>query len=84
MPEEKIKLVNECKEKEKATDADVQELIGHGLPTTQTGKCLSACVMENLGGVSTRFKSIVLILIEQMIETSIFRRLKMERSMLPQ
>lgn len=55
MPEEKIKLVNECKEKEKATDADVQELIGHGLPTTQTGKCLSACVMENLGGVSTRF-----------------------------
>lgn len=57
MPEEQMKVVNECKEKEKATDADVQGFLGHSLPGSPTAKCLSACVLESTGGVSTRFSS---------------------------
>lgn len=46
------KLLAECQSKEGASDADVSELAARNVPTTQTGKCLHACVHEMLGLVS--------------------------------
>lgn len=43
------KLFNDCKDKEKATDEDVKTMMARDIPTTRTGKCLIACVHENLG-----------------------------------
>lgn len=54
MPEEKMKTANECKDKEKATDADVQAFMTHRMPDTPTGKCLAACIYEKLGAVSIK------------------------------
>lgn len=44
-------LAATCKEKEGATDADVQVFAAHEHPTTHSGKCLTACVMETIGAV---------------------------------
>lgn len=44
-------LAKKCQETEKATDFDVQETLDHELPSTDTGKCLRACIMESLGMV---------------------------------
>lgn len=38
--------------KESATDADVAAMLAHEPPTTQSGRCLSACIMETVGVVS--------------------------------
>lgn len=44
-------LVESCVAKESATDDDVLVLMAMGVPTTTTGNCLSACMMENSGVV---------------------------------
>lgn len=45
-------LMAECKTKEGAADADVQSLTAREHPSTHSGKCLSACIMETIGVVS--------------------------------
>lgn len=42
-------IIGKCKAKEGATDNDVQEAIAHAPPTTRTGQCFNACMMETLG-----------------------------------
>lgn len=42
-------LLNECKTKEGATDADVESILNRQLPTTQSAKCLNACLVETVG-----------------------------------
>lgn len=41
----------QCQAKEGATDQDFNEFITRTVPTTQTSKCLHACVMETLNVV---------------------------------
>lgn len=55
LSEDKMTLANECKEKEKATDEDVQIFANHKLQQTSTGKCLVACIYEKYGGVCGLF-----------------------------
>lgn len=43
------KILEECKAKEGATDADVTSLMAREMPTTQTAKCLNACMVETVG-----------------------------------
>lgn len=40
-----------CQTQEGATDADVQEVINRVQPTTDTSKCLRACMFETFGSV---------------------------------
>lgn len=47
-----MELVQDCKAKEGATDNDIDEMMSEKMPSTQTGKCLSACVAIALGIVS--------------------------------
>lgn len=54
--EDKMKIVNECKEQEKATDDDFQAFLSHKLQQTSTGKCLMACIYEKIGGVCVSFE----------------------------
>lgn len=42
-------LMAECKAKESGTDADVNALLDHQIPTTKSGKCLAACLGETTG-----------------------------------
>lgn len=42
----------ECKEQEKATDADVDTMVNENYPDTKEGKCLVACMQETFGIVS--------------------------------
>ena len=60
MPEDKMKLLNDCKMQEKATDEDVQMFLGQKRPESRTGKCFMACIYERTppGGVS-QFYSII-------------------------
>lgn len=44
-------LAKKCQENEKATDADYELAISHEVPTTETGNCLQACLMEEHGVV---------------------------------
>lgn len=44
-----LSLANECKNKEGATDADVVSLVAREIPSTPTGKCLNACMVETAG-----------------------------------
>lgn len=54
--EDKMKIVNDCKTQEKATDADLQAMKEKkGPPTTPTGKCFVTCLFEKHGAVSTLF-----------------------------
>lgn len=46
------KLADDCKVTENASDEDVKELMEHETPTSTTGKCLHACIHENIGLVS--------------------------------
>lgn len=41
-------MAKNCKEREQATDADLEELVRRDIPTTPTSKCLRACIMESL------------------------------------
>jgi hypothetical protein len=45
-------LLNECKNQEGGTDADVDLLIQMTYPTTHEGKCMVACTHEKMGLVS--------------------------------
>lgn len=49
------RLASECAKKEGVTDADLAEMKDRKLPTTQSGKCLHACIIETLGFVSYSF-----------------------------
>lgn len=42
-------LLDICKVQEGASDADVQEINSHQVPSTHTGQCFNACVMEKAG-----------------------------------
>lgn len=45
-------IAKECAAKEGATDADIQAAMSFKLPTTKSGKCLNACVGEQIKVVS--------------------------------
>lgn len=45
-------MASTCKESEGASDDEVDEMINKTEPTTMTGKCLNACMMEQFGVVS--------------------------------
>lgn len=45
-------IAKECAGKEGASDADIQAAMSFKLPTTSPGKCLSACVGEQIKVVS--------------------------------
>lgn len=45
-------MSQECKEQEKATDADVETMVNENYPETKEGKCLVACMQETFGIVS--------------------------------
>lgn len=45
-------MSQECKEKEKATDVDVETMVNEKYPESQEGKCLMACMQEQFGIVS--------------------------------
>jgi metal-dependent amidase/aminoacylase/carboxypeptidase family protein len=44
-------MSQDCKEKEKASDADVETMIQENYPETKEGKCLVACMQEQFGVV---------------------------------
>lgn len=53
-------MAADCKEKEGATDADVDDMIAKNMPSTKPAKCLTACMMDQFGVVRmTTFKNIV-------------------------
>jgi metal-dependent amidase/aminoacylase/carboxypeptidase family protein len=45
-------MSQECKEQEKATDADVETMVNENYPDSKEGKCLVACMQETFGIVS--------------------------------
>lgn len=45
------KIVMDCAEKEKATQADLEEFMAHKPATSPTAKCHRACLHENFGTV---------------------------------
>lgn len=53
-------LVTNCKAQEGASDADVQEMASHQLPSTRPGQCFNACVLENIGFVRRIFGILLL------------------------
>lgn len=44
-----VAIANACKTTEGATDADIKQLLQHNMPTTNTAKCMHACIMEAIG-----------------------------------
>lgn len=54
-------LVMECQAQEKATDADVAEMIKHEIPSTQEGKCFHACLQAKIGVVNILYNTEELI-----------------------
>lgn len=46
------KIFDECKSAEGGTDDDLNDLIQHEVPETESGKCVLACAHEKLGLVS--------------------------------
>lgn len=48
-----MKLLNDCKVQEKATEEDVQMFLNQKKPESKSGKCLMACIYEKTGGVSS-------------------------------
>lgn len=48
MTDDKMKMVAECKEQEKAAEEDVQAFITHKLQQSRTGKCFLACIYEKI------------------------------------
>lgn len=42
-------LVEQCKTKEGASDADAKVYLDNEVPTSHGGKCLGACIMETIG-----------------------------------
>lgn len=48
-------MASDCKEKEKATDKDVENMINKVKPTSKEAKCLNSCMMAQFGIVSEDF-----------------------------
>lgn len=44
-----MKMAKTCQEQEKSTEADFKQMMQHELPTSRTGKCMHACMMESIG-----------------------------------
>ncbi|XP_055300742.1 general odorant-binding protein 28a-like [Sitodiplosis mosellana] len=44
-----VKMANECAAKEGASSADVDELVVHKPASSKGGKCIRACMAENIG-----------------------------------
>lgn len=44
-------IVMNCMGNEGASESDLAELMGYNLPSTKSGQCLNACMMESLGVV---------------------------------
>lgn len=44
-------MASDCKETEKASDEDVENMINKVKPTTKEAKCLNACMMTQFGVV---------------------------------
>lgn len=42
-------MIQRCQSQEKATENDMMEFSQQKRPTAHTGKCLHACLMENVG-----------------------------------
>lgn len=84
MPDDKMKLLNDCKDQEKATDDDVQMFLSQKKPQTKGGKCLIACIYEKKGGVSNYsfiFAKIALFLATPISISLLLHRLKMGKLM---
>lgn len=43
------KIVMDCMAKEGASETDLAEMMGYKLPSTRSGQCLNACIMESIG-----------------------------------
>ncbi|KAJ6635618.1 General odorant-binding protein 56h [Pseudolycoriella hygida] len=52
VPEDLTKFLNECKEAEKVTDADVMNFKNRIKPATKEVKCLTTCIIEKIGLIS--------------------------------
>lgn len=52
-------LVSKCASKEEATSDDVAVLINRDIPSTPTGNCLHACIMESIGLVCFKYSSVI-------------------------
>lgn len=42
-------LLAKCKAQEGATDSDIEGALAYAFPTTRSGQCFHACMMESLG-----------------------------------
>lgn len=49
-------MVRRCQAQEQATENDLREFQQQRKPSTQTGKCLHACLMESIGLVMNHRK----------------------------
>lgn len=49
-------MVRRCQSQEQATENDLREFQQQRKPSTQTGKCLHACLMESIGLVKNDLK----------------------------
>lgn len=56
MTEQEQILISECAAQEGATDADVAVVLSMDMPSTRGQKCLTACISERIGVVSTMAK----------------------------
>lgn len=54
-----IGIAQECKATENASDDDMGRMVSKKAPETPEGKCLVACIMEEMGVVSLNFRSFV-------------------------
>lgn len=54
------KILDECKSGENASDEDVNTLLEHVVPKTESGKCLIACAHEKTGIVTWNFMIFIL------------------------
>lgn len=48
-------IVNDCKSKEQASDADAAIVMNHEVPNSSSEKCLFACFYETIGVVKSIF-----------------------------
>lgn len=46
-----MEMGKQCQTQEGASEQDLQEFLMHQVPSTQTGKCLRACIMETVNVV---------------------------------
>lgn len=42
-------VLTKCSVQENPTNADFKEVFAHEVPTSRTGRCFKACIMENIG-----------------------------------